>query len=1005
LTRAVPSNRDFQGALSALQAGRLVDAERLFKSVLRSEPKHVGALNLMGVVLTQLKRFTEAETYFRRAVQEHPASDATLYNYGLVLKALNRPTEALRRFDQALKINRSVAETWNNRGTVCNDLRRYEQAIGDFDKAIAINPQYAEAFYHKGKSLAALERGDEALAAFERALAINSDLAEAWLGCGTLLFERKEYQKALETYDRAVALRTELVEVWLGRGNVLFALKRYADALASYARALTLKPNLSQAWLGSGKVYFERKQYHEAFTAYERALELEPGLGEAWFARGSVLFARRQFNEALANYEKALAINPDLAAAWLGVGNVFLEEKRYDEAFAAYDKAEALHADFAEAWLCRGNGFLARKQFDDALAAYDRARELKPALAEAWTGRGAALRELEEFDEALAAFDRALALNAEIAEAWLGRGNVFFALKRHDEALAACDRAIALNPDFADAWVGRGTVLVELKQYDEAIAACDRAVALQPDLTEAWIGLGNIFLSLKKYREALAAYDRARDLKPDLPAVAWFGRGSASLAMKQHYQAFLAYDKALTIDPDLDFAAGYRLFLKLTLCDWKELEAETARLLLRLREGKKVSVPWGILTVGSTAADQLQCAEGCVKDLPVFPRVWLGETYSHGRVRIAYLSGDFRDHAVTHLAVGLFEHHDRSRFEITGLSFGPSGISAIERRIKDSFEHLLEVEHQSEQETAEVIRKHEIDILIDLMGHTQHARLDILARRAAPIQVHFLGYAGTTGANFIDYIVADSTVVPDDHRAFYKEQVVWLPDSYLPSDNRRVISPRTPTREECGLPENGFVFCSFNNAYKITPRIFELWMKLLRVTPHSVLWLSETDPVAVTNLRREAERWGVAAHRLIFAPKVAEMSDHLARQRQADLFLDTLPYNAHTTASDALWAGLPVLTCLGETFVGRVAASLLRAIGLPELITTSLEDYESLALKLVGEPSLLASIKAKLARNRDTTPLFDTARITRQIEAAYTTMWERYQRGELPTGFAVEPID
>ncbi len=277
----------------------------------------------------------------------------------------------------------------------------------------------------------------------------------------------------------------------------------------------------------------------------------------------------------------------------------------------------------------------------------------------------------------------------------------------------------------------------------------------------------------------------------------------------------------------------------------------------------------------------------------------------------------------------------------------------------------------------------------------RHNRLDVLARRPAPIQVNYLGYSGTTGADFIDYIVADATVIPEQHRTFYSEEVVWLPDCYLITDDRRVIAQRTPSRSECGLPEDGFVFCCFNNTYKLGPETFGVWMRLLTATPGSVLWLSEANATAQANLRREAEQSGVAASRLIFASRLPDVADHLARQRQADLFLDTLPYNAHTTACDALWAGVPLLTCLGTTFVGRVAASLLKAIGLDELITHSLADYEALALKLAHDPTALAALRERLARNKTSFPLFDTARTTRQIETAYTMMWQRYQSREM----------
>ena len=466
-------------------------------------------------------------------------------------------------------------------------------------------------------------------------------------------------------------------------------------------------------------------------------------------------------------------------------------------------------------------------------------------------------------------------------------------------------------------------------------------------------------------------------------------------AFSRYDEALAAYDKAVGLKPELDYAPGARLFAKLSLCDWTNLQAETAQLLSMIREGMPASAPFNLLMVQSSAEDQLQCAKRQAQDQRSFPPLWRGEVHAHDRIRVAYLSADFHDHPVAYLTAGLFEHHDRSRFEITALSFGPDLASPIRDRIKGAVEHFIDVRSQSDQDIAELIRRLEIDLVIDLMGLTRHSRVGVLARRSAPIQVNYLGYSGTTGADYIDYIVADATVIPEEQCAFYSEQVVWLPDCYLVNDDRRAICERTPSRGECGLPEDGFVFCCFNNPGKLAPATFQVWMRLLNAMPDSVLWLSKANSTVQANLRREAERCGVPAQRLIFAPRMPDVADHLARQRQADLFLDTLPYNAHTTACDALWAGVPVVTCLGTTFVGRVAASLLKAVGLDELITHSLQDYEALALKLARDPAYLASLRDKLARNRNTFPLFNTERTTRQIEAAYTTMWECYQRGEL----------
>jgi predicted O-linked N-acetylglucosamine transferase (SPINDLY family) len=352
------------------------------------------------------------------------------------------------------------------------------------------------------------------------------------------------------------------------------------------------------------------------------------------------------------------------------------------------------------------------------------------------------------------------------------------------------------------------------------------------------------------------------------------------------------------------------------------------------------------------------------------------------------------------LIAGLFEAHDRTRFDITAISIGPDSNDEMRARLRSAFDRFVDVRYKSDQEVALLLRELEIDIAVDLQGFTQHCRPGILSHRAAPVQVNYLGYPGTMGADYIDYIIGDRCVIPPEHHPGYAEKVVYLPDCYQVNDSKRRIAARTPTRAELGLPEKGFVYCCFNNNHKISPRVFDVWMRLLNKVQGSVLWLLEDNKTVARNLRQEAERRSIASGRVIFAPRV-KMEEHLARQRLADLFLDTLPYNAHVTASDALWVGLPVVTHIGGAFAGRVAASLLNAVGLPELLTSSWEDYEALALKLATSPAMLADIRAKLALNRTTHPLFDTGRFRRHIESAYVTMWERYQRGEPPVSFAV----
>jgi predicted O-linked N-acetylglucosamine transferase (SPINDLY family) len=573
---------------------------------------------------------------------------------------------------------------------------------------------------------------------------------------------------------------------------------------------------------------------------------------------------------------------------------------------------------------------------------------------------------------------------------------------RFAEGAGLARKSLVSDPKQARSHVILGRALHALGLNDDALASFDRAIALAPELAPAHANRADVLSKIGRNAEALDSYDRALALAPDSVAD-WMNRGVALIALNRHDEAVTSFDRGFALNPDFaqadDFRAP-RLLSKLRICDWTDLAAETAQLLAMVRAEKPLSLPYTIVAIPSSPAEQLQCARRFVQDQPAYPPLWQGEVYAHDRLRVAYLSADFNEHPTAYLTAGLFECHDKSRFEITALSFGQNDNSPPRRRLEAAFEHFIDVRGNSDQEIAALMRRSEIDIAVDLMGFTKDNRLGVLARGGRPIQVNYLGYPGTTGAPYMDYILADATVIPEDHDAFYAERVVRLPGTYQINDNRRAVGQHTPTRGECGLPQNAFVFCCFNNPQKIMPEIFDIWMRLLRATEGSVLWLITGNAKAAANLRLEAEKRGVAPKRLIFAPK-ASVADHLARHRLADLCLDTLPYNAHTTASDALWAGLPVLTCLGETFAGRVAASLLKAIGLDALITHTLAEYEALALRLSRDPAYLATLKDRLIRNRGGSLLFDTQSATRHIESAYQTMADIAWRHEKPRNFNV----
>jgi len=689
----------------------------------------------------------------------------------------------------------------------------------------------------------------------------------------------------------------------------------------------------------------------EALELMTAALALKPDAPEILSNYGNVLKAQGQFHEALASYDKALAIKPDYGAAWNKRALVLRDLKRLDEALESAGKALALQAKPVEALNTSGIVLSDLGRQEEALAQYDRALALAPGFPDVLNNRALALKNLMRLEEALASVEQALAAHGDFAEAWNNRGIVLFELKRSTEALQSYDRALALRPDYADAYNNRAAALFGQKRFAESLADCDRALALDPGFADALYNRGNALSELNRPQEALASYEQTLAKDPAHPNAL---SGLANAAM--------------------------------TVGDWTRTARIAEELKAEVLAGKSHIQPFVLMGYVDDSELQLRCSRNYARQFgpgPLAP-LWQGKRYGHGKIRLAYLSADFQEHVTSSLLVEMFEHHDRDRFEVMAVSFGPDDNSAMRARLLQAFDRFHDARQQSDREVAALLREWETDIAIDLGGYTSGARPWVLAHRPAPAQVKYMGFPGTSGSGFIDYMIADDLVVPDDQRGFFSEKIVALPDTLWVTDTRRSIA-QTPSRAEAGLPEQGFVFCCFNHNWKITPPIFDIWMRLLKDVEGSVLWLLEGNASIRGNLCREAEARGVAQNRLVFAGRTSS-DRHLARQKLADLFLDTLPYNAHTTASDALWVGLPVITVPGRSFPARVAASILQAADLPELIARDLQHYEALALELARKPEALAAIRAKLSASRDGMRLFDTARFTRNLEAAYARM-------------------
>jgi protein O-GlcNAc transferase len=796
---------------------------------------------------------------------------------------------------------------------------------------------------------------------------------------------------------------------------------------------------------GVGELAFQgalalRKQghSHRADALCAGVLQTDPNHFDAYHLRGLIALEMGDMDRGIEFIERSLAINPNQPLAHSNLGNALLTVGQPLRALDSLDQALRLKSDLSIAHYNRGNALKALGRAEQALVSYDAALRVDGSHAKTLNNRGVVLQELGRLQEARSSFEQALHLDPRFAapgknlaavllkvgrplealtvservlerepgdpQAICARGNALLALERLDAAIECYTRALQIDPDCVAALLNRGAVLQRLKRLEPALEDCELALRLRPESVLALCNAGDLLLGLDRAEPALANYERALALAPE-DCDALHGRGAALLKLGRFEAAAQAFEGLLRIQPDNPSALGNLFHLRLEQCDWHDYGDLSARAFESLRRTKRFVNPLSLLLHDDSEIN-LSCARAFVEE-KFSPQQSLGpfpppaSLRDRKKIRLAYVSADFADHPVAHLLAGVLERHDREHFEVIGVSLRSRGSGPLEQRVHGALDKYLDASAMSDRGMAESMREWSVDIAVDLMGFTDGSRQGIFAHRAAPVQVNYLGYAGTTGAPYMDYLLGDAVVIPPGDDRWYSEKVVRLPDCYLPTDDRRTVDD-APTRIQAGLPQRGFVFCAFTKAHKISPRVFEIWMRLLRQTEGSVLWLGDMGGAARANLLREAERFGVERGRLVLAPRVAGRREHLGRQALADLYLDTLPYNAHSTACDALWAGVPVLTCTGSGFASRVAASALAAAGLPELVTCSLEEYERRALDLAHRPERLQELRLRLTPQDKRLPLFDTARYTGHLEAAFRRMHDRAVRGEAAASFSVE---
>lgn len=756
--------------------------------------------------------------------------------------------------------------------------------------------------------------------------------------------------------------------------------------------------------LDEGKSSLQKNMLDHAGLIFSKASSIDPLNDDVYYKIGLIYASYNRLSECKQYLLKAYEINQNNSDLLYNLGLLFSVEKNAQQALRFYNEALVVSPNNIEALINKSGLLNEIKQFDEARAASEKALDLGSNHLEAWINHGIALRNLNRLALSLESFDKALEVSPQSELAVFNKGLSLIALSKHQEAIYCLDQAIHLQPRHAESYFYKALCLEILHQLDMALTAYDQGLLFLPNDPDALANRGNLLTRLKRHREALISYDQA--IKADPSNVgAWKNKGAALSEMKLYPEAMACYLKAYQLNPHEDYLLGDLLCTQLYLCQWNKYDELHKQLLSALAKHETVSTPFYTLGLTDSIALQRNAAECFVSDFSAKASENI-EPFStldkNQKIKIAYLSADFHTHAVAILTAGLFENHDRNIFEVIGLSAGPTRDDEMQLRLKNAFDQFIDVSKLSDQELAKLARELNIDIAIDLGGLTQNSRSGALKNRFAPIQISYLGYPGTSGTDYVDYLIGDHFLIPEKYKELYSEKIIYLPHCFQVNDDQRFAPINIPNLEKYGLPKDGFIFCCFNNSFKITPTIFESWMKILGQVPGSFLWLLADYPETEKNLRNEASQRGIDPNRLLFAPRLPP-SQYLERYQAADLFLDTFPFNAGTTASDALWVELPVLTLSGEAFASRMAGSQLSSLNLPELICESAEQYVERAIFLARHPDKLGELKVRLSDNKKMQPLFNTKQTTQDIEKAYLIALERYRKGELPTHIDICP--
>jgi len=910
------------------------------------------------LALFSKQHFNEALDATQELIINNP-NDALLFNIrGACFAGLNKLNLAKESYIKAIGLNPDYAKAHYNLAGALHELNEFDASIHSYQNAILIESNYAEAHNNLGNVFKEIGQLDAAINSYEKAIAIKPNYVESHYSLGSSFYESGKLNEAVKCYERVIAIRPSFTEMHNNLGNVLKELGRSDEAILSYQKAISIDPDFIEVYFNLGNIFQELNQLKDAVKYYEKAIKIKSNYPEAHNNLGSVFKELKEFDLAIKSYQMAINIKPDYAEAYNNIGIVYKELGQLDDAIKSHEKALNIIPDYAEAHNNLGIILIEDRQLNEAIERFKKAIAADSIFIEAYNNLGSALMEFNDFDLSLENFQKALSINPKYVEAHNNLGRLFMHLGQLDDAVACFQKSIKINHDYEYAHNNLGLAFSDLGNLDDSMKSYKRAISINPKYFEPRANYANLLTDLNDLEGALKNYE-------------------------------IAYK----LNPNADYMLGNILHTKMRICVWEEYSNQLIDIQIKINDGKRVIGPFQLMALIDDP--ELQKKASVIYAQDKYPKNSLLPNIDthpkHNKIRIGYFSADFREHPVALLTAELFEIHDRSQFEVHAFSYGPNSQDRMNLRIKAGVDHFHDVHKMSHKEIGTLTRSLEIDIAVDLSGTTQNSKTEVFAMSAAPIQASYIGWLGTMGANYYDYLIAAKGMIPKENQKYFSEKIVYLP-SYQVNDSKEPLPEAFFKRKDLGLPKDSFVFCCFNNTYKITPVVFDIWARILKSVENSVMMIYVANVQAKKNLIKEIIHRGIEPERFVFGEKLTR-SKYLDRYRSADLFLDTFPYNAGTTASDALKMGLPILTLNGNSFNSREAANIISAVNLSEMITASQEEYESLAIELANNPMKYRAIKDKLVENLPNAPLYNTRLFAKNIESAYKTMFEKYHQG------------